>query len=157
MTITRRLSRRPITEDRHLQAVNKEVVPAIQELIQEANASEATASDHEARIVALEATADDHETRIDALETLTVNHEARIDALEDPPYESDFGDGVATTFNFTHGFGTHAVEAEIWDVATKTRQTGATESTPDVNTYRVVVAAAPSASQYHIAIARKRG
>lgn len=152
MTVTARVSRRPIEDDKVKQALNKEIVPALRELIDESNAS-----DHEARITALETTTADHETRLDGAEALLVTHETRIDALETAPYESDFGDGVATTFNFTHGFGTHAVEAEIWDVATHTRQVGATESTPDVNTYRVVVAVAPSASQYHIAIARKRG
>jgi hypothetical protein len=140
VTVTRRVSRHPIKEDRLLQAVNKEIVPAVAELIENANAQD----------VATDA-------RLDAAETLLVNHEGRIAALEEPVFEADYGDGVATVFNFVHNFGTYAVVATSWDNATRTRQALATESMPDVNTYRITLGAPPAASALHVAIGRLRG
>lgn len=143
MTVTRRVSRRPIEQDRLLQVANKEIVPALVELIENANARETD-------LIALE-------LRVEAAETMLVDHETRVDALEAPPFEANFGDGVATVFNFAHGFGTFAVHAVIWDNATRTRQALATEVMVDVNTYRVTLGAPPAASALHIAIARMRG
>ena len=72
-------------------------------------------------------------------------------------YEADFGDGVATSFDFPHAFGTYALFAIIWDNATRTKQVLAVESMPDLNTYRVSVAIAPTSKQLHILIGRARG
>lgn len=143
MTVTRRVSRRPIEQDRLLQAVNREIVPALHELIESAN-------EQGGDLAGLE-------PRVDAAEALLADHETRIDALEAPPFEADFGDGVATSFDFAHGFGTYAVHAVIWDNATRTRQALATESMLDLNTYRVLLGAPPAAGALHIAIARMRG
>ncbi len=143
MTVTRRVSKRPIDQERLLQAVNKEIVPAVAELIENAN-SEGIA------MAALE-------LRVDAAETLLVNHEGRIAALEEPAFEADYGDGVATVFDFAHNFGTYAVVATSWDNATRTVQALATESMPDVNTYRITLGAPPAASALHVAIGRLRG
>lgn len=148
--ITARVSRRPVTDDKVVQAVNKEIVPAVVELIDNANTSGTQLSSQEAELA-------DHESRIDALETLTVNHESRIDALEAVPFEADFGDGASTTFTFTHGFSTYGVLAVIWDNATRTRQPLATESTPTTNTYQVAVASPPAVNELHIMISRGRG
>lgn len=143
MTVTRRVSRRPIEQDRLLQAVNREIVPAVQELIESANEDGAALAEAEGLLV-------EHDASL-------VDHEARLDALEVAAFEADFGDGVATTFDFAHGFGTYAVHAVVWDNATRTRQALATESMLDLNTYRVVLGAPPAASSLHIAIARMRG
>jgi hypothetical protein len=94
---------------------------------------------------------------VGAAEALLVTHESRVDALEEPPFEADYGDGAAVTFNFAHNFGTYAVVATSWDNATRTRQVLATESTPDVNTYRITLGAPPAASALHVAIGRLRG
>jgi len=143
VTITRRVSKRPIEQERLLQAVNKEIVPAVIELIEEANEADVD-------VAALD-------VRVEALEVIGVAHEARIDTLEEPPFEADFGDGVATTFDFAHNFNTYAVRAVIWDNATRTVQALATESMLTLNTYRVVLGAPPAASALHVAIGRLRG
>lgn len=140
MTVTRRVSKRPIDQERLLQAVNKEIVPAVAELIENANAQD----------VAVDA-------RLDAAETMLVDHDALLDELIEPPFEADYGDGVATVFNFVHNFGTYAVVATSWDNATRTVQALATESMPDVNTYRITLGAPPAASALHVAIGRLRG
>lgn len=97
------------------------------------------------------------ELRVEAAETLLVAHEARIAALEEPPFEADYGDGASTVFNFVHNFGTYAVKAVSWDNATRTVQALATESMPDVNTYRITLGAPPALNALHVAIARLRG
>lgn len=138
MTVTRRVSRRPIEEKRLLQAVNKELVPAVAELIDHAN---------------------ELEPGLDAAETLLVEHETRIDALESASFAQTFGDGAATTFGFAHGLGTLDVLAQVYDTGTGDDATLAIMAVGyirrvDANTVEINVTPAPGAGQFRAVFRR---
>jgi hypothetical protein len=67
---------------------------------------------------------------------------------------STIGDGTTSTFSITHSFGTFDVAVTVRE-ATGARQAVMVETdTPDINTARVLFAAAPTANSYRVTVER---